>query len=218
MRCNNCGWDNPPDYENCEKCNVSIRTVSVTGSLQSEEPFELETVKGDQYVERIKNVADSAETPIKIIRDEQPCPFCGYPVMRAMQRCPECGNSINRSEPSGAEPARNIPFAGKTIDPYVLATEKKCRLQPVLRENELSLPPIELQGTNILLKRSLLDATNVTISDSKQAVLYFENGKWYLQDQSSLRNSFIWINRPFEVQKGDVLLFGNRKFEFDCDL
>jgi hypothetical protein len=55
----------------------------------------------------------------------------------------------------------------------------------------------------------------MTITSKLQAVVVLENGEWYITDESQLGSTYIQVVRKRKLQKGDVIVFGNKKFRFD---
>ena len=90
-----------------------------------------------------------------------------------------------------------------------------CYLKPLPRENETPLPKIELSGNEIMLNRANLEPTNNSITSKEQAVIVNQEGKWIIVDKSNMKTTYILISQPIELKKGDVILLGDRKFEFD---
>jgi predicted component of type VI protein secretion system len=61
-----------------------------------------------------------------------------------------------------------------------------------------------------------LDPDNNTITSKTQAIFEFRDGGWYLTDKSEQQTTFIRASGTVKLEKGDVILMGNRKFIFDC--
>ena len=90
-----------------------------------------------------------------------------------------------------------------------------CQLQPIAWENEnISYQPQSYSGQQIVLNRSNTDPNNHTITSKQQAILSFENGKWYIEDKSAHKSTFIQVNGKMSLNDGDVVLMGNRMFIF----
>ena len=65
-----------------------------------------------------------------------------------------------------------------------------------------------------MLNRSNTDEENMTITSKEQAVLIYENKKWYIQDKSEQKTTFVYTSDKIELKPGDVIVLGNRRFEF----
>ena len=84
-----------------------------------------------------------------------------------------------------------------------------------LAPNEKHMPKeLELKGEYNELNRGNLDPDNFTISQKVQAVLTCKNGKWYINDQSTYKTTFILVSEETPLKSGDVILMGNRRFVF----
>ena len=55
----------------------------------------------------------------------------------------------------------------------------------------------------------------MTITSKEQAALTYENKKWYLQDRSEQKTTFVYTTEKIELKPGDIIVLGNRRFEFD---
>jgi hypothetical protein len=74
---------------------------------------------------------------------------------------------------------------------------------------------LEFQGKSNFLNRSNLDPDNLTITSKVQAEINYINGQWYLENKSALGTTFILVNKPTKIAKGDIIVLGNKKFFFD---
>ena len=74
--------------------------------------------------------------------------------------------------------------------------------------------PIEFvyNGQPILLNRSNLDPQNNTITSKVQAQLSVRDGQWIIENFSELKTTYIKVQKPTSIQKGDILVFGNKQF------
>lgn len=74
--------------------------------------------------------------------------------------------------------------------------------------------PISYSGTEIALNRANTDPNNQTITSREQAVLICEGGSWYIEDRSEQHTTLIRITKRTKLESGDVIVLGNRLFEF----
>jgi hypothetical protein len=44
----------------------------------------------------------------------------------------------------------------------------------------------------------------------------YRDGNWYLENRSEMQTTFLRIDGEIKLEKGDILLLGDRMFEFDC--
>ena len=88
-------------------------------------------------------------------------------------------------------------------------------LTPVARHGEKrTMNPREFTGDSVQLNRSNTEPDNMSITSKVQAVITCEDGKWFVQDQSDLHTTFVLASRKTRLKDGDILLLGNRLFEF----
>jgi len=74
---------------------------------------------------------------------------------------------------------------------------------------------LSFEGTKTQLNRDNLDKSNQTITSKIQAEIRLEDGEWILVNGSQLRTTFIQVNEPVKLKKGDIIVFGNQRFLFD---
>lgn len=95
------------------------------------------------------------------------------------------------------------------------ASNKFCTLRPIAWEGEdVNYNPITYSGDTIILNRSNTDANNNSITSREQAILTCEEGEWYIENRSDLRTTFIRVNGKIKLNSGDIIVLGNREFEF----
>lgn len=211
MRCSNCGWDNPANLQKCVKCNSKLNNPGpVGGSVKNDVPLE-GTVRGVQpaagdYLDRKPNSPAQAAV----------CPSCGYPLLPGAAKCPECGSTIQFNESDTGNSGKAVKERPKTVNPWQMAKTCRFTLQPMIREGEKEMPASEFTGEEVALNRDNLEKNNPTLTGATQAVIKNVNGEWYIEDKSSLQTTFIHVSGPLKLQKGDIILMGDRKFRFDC--
>ena len=76
-------------------------------------------------------------------------------------------------------------------------------------------PIVFPSGNDFELNRDNTDPENSTITSKTQAVVSFEDGKWFIKDESELRSTFVQAARKVELQNGDLILLGNQLYKFD---
>lgn len=157
------------------------------------------------------------------------CLQCGYPVSSEMRECPVChtrlqsvaqnpGNQHNRNSDSAANPNRGGGFRPSrgTINPWSTPTEDSfCTLRRIPWQNErVTYDPVSYSGEEIVLNRANTDSNNNSITSREQAVICHENGEWYIENRSDLQTTLIRVDRKLKLEDGDVIVLGNRMFEF----
>ena len=170
----------------------------------------------------------------------KPCPKCGYPVRIGTEKCPNCkfpvsqgGGAAQRQptvtvnepqprdphlRPTRINPDENRPtgFRG-TINPYMMNMEMEptFALKPIRRMNERhELEEQEYEGKEISLNRANTEPNNSSITSRQQAVVTRIDGRWYIEDRSEQKTTFVQAAQRIELHDGDIILLGNRLFEF----
>ncbi len=135
------------------------------------------------------------------------CGKCGTAIAAGSKFCPVCGAPQQAGAPSSG-----------TVNPW--ATPRfgaGCTLKPLPWENERAdYPPLSFSGAVIPLNRANTDPNNRTITSKEQAELSFENGAWYICDKSAQQTTYVHAGRKTKLEKGDVIILGNRRFEFNA--
>lgn len=98
-------------------------------------------------------------------------------------------------------------------EPVVLP---RFTLELVRRENETNkdLDKKTFEAASVVLNRQNTEPDNNSITSKQQAVISFEDGKWYIEDKSSFHTTFIRVTKKTMLEDGDILVLGNREFKF----
>ena len=235
MRCKNCGWENPINNAKCEKCNAPLTDCSTgepnDSSCEKYEPKKTsngcpkcgypvrEAEKSCPRCGHLFVIAEQAapedEKPTPEVY-EQPvgktCAFCKEPISENARFCQNCGVSFSDKESKNQD---------DTMNPWVQAEQiqsPKCSLSFIFDNDEPANDvPLRFYGNVIHLHRGNTEADNQTITSKTQAELSFENDKWYIQDKSALKTTYIYAGEKKELASGDIIVLGNRAFEFNYD-
>lgn len=218
MRCKNCGWPNRPEETTCSKCGTPLEASSTTPAHQEISPSNQTVREGDIF--------GGASQP-------NICPKCGYPLRPGLQKCPNCnsdlaGESGNANvvaqQPQGqARPVRRPTVVGApnihgTVNVWTegsIGLTPSFILSPVKRNGERRQPEdIELEGVNVVLNRDNTDPGNLSITSRTQAIITRKDDKWFIEDRSEQKTTFIQASSPHELHEGDIILLGNRLFIF----
>lgn len=104
-----------------------------------------------------------------------------------------------------------------TINPYMMnyQEEPAFLLQPIQRMNERKpVEAVEMEGSEVTLTRDNTEPGNPTISSKEQAKISHIDGHWFIEDMSEQKTTFIQAAHKTELHDGDIILLGNRLFEF----
>lgn len=169
----------------------------------------------------------------------KPCPKCGYPVRIGTEKCPNCKFPVSQGGGAGQRqptvtvnnpqpkdphlrPTRMNPderatsFRG-TINPYMMNMEMEpiFTLKPIKRINERhELEEQEYEGKEVSLNRANTEPNNSSITSRQQAIVTHVDGHWYIEDKSEQKTTFVQADKRIELHDGDIILLGNRLFEF----
>lgn len=239
MRCKNCGWENPDGQTNCEKCHGSLGHAIPDHKPTTPVSDRMKSTVSENVVFSNSSSASAPKTCPKcgypLSDNSTSCPNCNYelqvaPTAKQLIKCKSCGTDIDPTAkfcPSCGAPTniekpkpRRIQrssmgtvMGGPIVGPQ--STNKFCTLKPIAWEGEdVNYNPITYSGNTIILNRSNTDANNNSITSREQAILTCEDGEWYIENRSDLRTTFIRVNGRIKLTSGDIIVLGNREFEF----
>lgn len=169
------------------------------------------------------------------------CPKCGYPLRPGSDKCPNCKFQIavqNQydQDSTSAKPHEDFSrqdtyhrptrmtsgdgakssFRG-TINPYMMNVEVEPTfvLKPIKRMDERhDFEEQEYEGKEIVLNRDNTEKNNPSITSRQQAIITNSDGRWYIEDKSEQKTTFVQAAQKIELHDGDIILLGNRLFEF----
>ncbi|MBR1787757.1 MAG: zinc ribbon domain-containing protein [Bacteroidaceae bacterium] len=141
---------------------------------------------------------------------------------RPAQTQPEPAPAASRQSGASRQPTRmnggpgDRPLRG-TVNPYMMNVEVEPTfiLRPIKRMNERhDLDEMEYEGKSVTLNRDNTEANNPSITSREQAVITREGESWFIEDHSEQRTTFVQAAKRIELHDGDIILLGNRMFEF----
>lgn len=218
MRCKNCGWPNRPEETICSKCGSPLEANSLP-------PIASVPSNSNQTV-REGDVFGGVSQP-------NICSKCGYPLRPGLQKCPNCNTdlgqvshaSLDSQEPpiNSSRPIRRPTVVGApnihgTVNVWTegaIGLTPSFILSPVKRNGERRQPDeIELEGESVVLNRDNTDPGNLSITSRVQATITRKDDKWFIEDKSEQKTTFVQASTPQELHDGDIILLGNRLFIF----
>lgn len=215
MRCQECGWPNVSGSQSCSKCGASLLSTAEYRQIDED---------------GLKKTVNESDVFSDVPQNSKKCSKCGYPLRQNSDKCPNCNYQISgtpisqisgRPAPIVRRPTRldisgDGAFSG-TVNPYMVNVEMPpvCTLKPVKRANERHDPQEqEYEGKSILLTRNNTEPNNLSITSKEQAVLSCVDGQWFIEDKSDQHTTFVQASSPTPLKDGDLVLLGNRLFEF----
>ncbi|MDH8701078.1 putative Zn-ribbon and HTH transcriptional regulator [Dysgonomonadaceae bacterium PH5-43] len=233
IRCRNCGYDNPDGNPSCGKCNQPLAIVDYDRSVPAQS-YNSGVVNFNPKETLRETSAFTGGSSKAFPMESNNCPNCGYPMMQGVSNCPNCeqrkGGDIRfqrtgpYKEPISSKQeshtqeecsvkAENIPFGRRTVRP---SKRHSCRLTLIPEEKENINPStISFSEEEIVLNRDNTEPNNMTITSKEQAALIYENRRWYIEDRSELKTTYIRVSDRIELQPGDIIMLGDRCFKFD---
>ena len=238
IRCNNCNSRNPIGALRCKECNVALDGSMVISKPADKPEFDLGVMKDKPISAATMNFhRDNQEpSPAGMLA----CIRCAYPNLPSATSCAQCGSALEKPsslptqlnpdsphEPQPKSEQQGHPLRGPevnqqlgnaTVNPWLVYSPqtKRFGLLPVAKLGEDELPSIEFTENRNELSRDNLDPNNQTITGKLQAAVEWKDGHWYITNHSEQKTTFIQIEGEVALKKGDVLLIGDRLFEFDC--
>lgn len=217
MRCKNCGWPNEPNATRCVKCNAPLSGATSMPEVGRQPSYSSQPAENLKSTLRESSTEYQASQPPTEI-DNNVCPDCGYRRSSSMKSCPNCGRKFDGTflDEVHEPPVQQHSHRG-TINPWMQPGEESafCTLQRIPWQTErVTYEPVSYSGQRIVLNRSNTDSNNNSITSRTQAILTQEDGKWYIEDGSEMHTTLIRVSRKVELQDGDVVVLGNRMFEF----
>ena len=238
-RCTKCGSPLSPNDDAFEGIDTNTNSAPQPGRPLNQTVLE-EDVFGQNGPSTPRNPSygpDRAGAPEHMAQ----CPKCGYPLRPGADKCPNCkfqissahrndrpqsnpyaGGASTQPEPArratrmAADPGQKPNMRG-TINPYMMniETEPTFILKPLKRmEERHEFEEQEYEGKEVTLNRDNTEPGNPSITSRQQAVITNEEGHWYIEDRSDLKTTFVQAGQKIELHDGDIILLGNRLFEF----
>lgn len=224
LKCPKCGYPVTDKFTSCPNCGADFSGKKEESDAESQEKEA--TMEFSQQVEQ-KNKEHNTNSTIKLEgsptseNDEVSnfcniCENCKKEIPIAFSFCPHCGTKIAQKTIKG------IRHKKRTINKELSTPEKKQ--DPVDMHFGLTLVPEEneqqeaitkqYEGPNVSLNRKNTEPDNYTITSKEQAVLSFEEGNWFIENRSKFDSTLLVINRKIELQSGDIIMLGDRRFKF----
>lgn len=213
--CSNCGFVNPDDRTTCIKCRSELPRP--TGHITHHDanraaapmpPMPQQPAAAESGLEDLATVRREPEE-----RARETAIHVGY------EPGGQTGNGHNRQEHGYEERPQQQPSVvtpertGRSTQDGL--AHHRCTLEMVPDEGEtLNAQPMKYSGKEVILSRQNTEPNNFSITSKEQAALIYNDGRWYLEDRSQFRSTFLLVAERTELKDGDVILLGDRKFRF----
>lgn len=243
--CNNCNEKNVEEAVRCSKCNAPLlgSMLRQDGSFIAAAKISSEQACGNCGAMNSPTATrcvtcnwDLPKTKEELGKTsgELPCPSCQYPNLPMARYCVQCNTELHSKVELKQEPSRPVPQQSQAVweeeEEAFVDTSKS--FNPFLKKQKtVEAPPsfklkmiqpdgeaevlLQFEGQKVELNRNNLEPANNTITSKVQAELQFEEGKWTIENKSTLGTTFIKIEGAYELKPGDTILLGNRMFKFE---
>lgn len=231
-----CGYPILPGMQECPLCHTPVVDAEVDDNAKKtmvinnpvpptikEETVSRRTIPDEEF-----SAAKKTET---FVGSQQ--------VAKRTESCVESQQEIKRTEPSvyTSQPESNVKkterfvspsqsdgyVSKKTVNIYQQPPKPRpveelphFTLEPIKRDDEMmfNLEKRAFDTAEVVLNRQNTDPENSSITSRQQAIMSFEDGKWYIEDRSSFKTTFIRVTKKTELQEGDIIVLGDRAFKF----
>jgi hypothetical protein len=158
----------------------------------------------------VNNYPDNQPSRDELEIDENTtCDHCGTEVPISFRFCPSCGSPIK---------LKTVRAIRHKAQPAPEPVKPKCTLTIVLEDDEQGEGAKNcFEGDSVILTRENTERDNRTITSKEQAELLCEDGKWFVVNRSELGSTYLEANRKLELQPGDIIVLGDRRFRFDIE-
>lgn len=226
LHCPKCGYPVMDHFTSCPNCGEDFTGASE--DEQAAEPAPAKAVKPEVRPTKDQVAGKPKEGPsikktvnIRELEKETSeeltltCDKCKAEVPVDFKFCPHCGEPVRQKTLVGI---RHRKAAAKVEEEPAEPVKTFCSLIVVPEEDEEQQPEASrYEGPEVVLNRSNTEPDNLTITSKEQAVLSFEDGKWYIENRSEMQSTLIVANRKIELQEGDIVLLGDRRFRFGVE-
>lgn len=212
--CPYCGYPVMGNFSSCPNCGATLSQAQPAPFAQQPYQQPIQQTVVQQPVQQPVQPAP-APAPQKgtkkaanvglDIDQEVKCDKCGTMVSLDFKFCPKCGERIHlptmrvvRHKPTPPAPHFHLTLIPEEEEQIVAAKK-------------------DYEGTSVILTRENTEPDNRTITSKEQAELSFEDGKWFLLNKSELGSTYLEANRKLELQPGDIVVLGDRRFKFEAE-
>ena len=223
-RCGECGWpNNPDDASTCEKCGAPLEGEA-TPPLTPQTPPPAtgggdgkKTVIGGGHNIPSWDAQPPATPPASSAEDSEilKCESCGFYPLRAplspTNPCPNCGTTGANQEPS-PQPASSSNADLKKTQMFgeISFDDGKPKRFKLVENNKEAR---EFEGDSVSIGREDIDPQNFSIS-GQHATIEMIDGQWHISNHSSNGFTFVQAKGQVPLNNGDIIVIGNKIFQF----
>ena len=219
--CSSCGYPFALDVDVCPACGTKVDCEEFVEQEEVKpEPKKQSTKATIRDMRSVEEILASAEhqqsTPKKEIpvqKEEKPVPATNFKqTIRDFGVAALVSDTIKDDKIEPTEVAKTV--ADKVDDNGAKSAENELFKLTLLDYSPECVNNIVLNREGLILKRENVEASNVSIDEMAHAQIEFAEDGCYISNMSKLDNTYIMVNRKMKLEKGDVIVIGNRRYIF----
>lgn len=229
--CPKCGYPLADHYTSCPNCGADFSGENEEEPLEENNVQEMDSQPSSSMPskkERKKKKEDEkvvqGTVGLGALKKEESnsdeeflctCDNCGEELSAAFRFCPKCGTEIRQKTLHGFRHKKKKEEAEDNPQPTI---KREFKLTIIPDEGEGIEPVVNhFEGAEVMLNRKNTEPDNRTITSKEQAVVFCEQGRWYIENRSEYDSTMILANRKMEIQDGDIIMLGDRRFKFESE-
>jgi len=233
--CSSCGYPFALDVDVCPACGTKVdneelvepeevkpapkkqSTKATVRDMRSVEAI-LASVEQEQSAPKEETTAPQEdasapkeETPAP--KEEKPTPVTNFKqTIRDFGVAALVSDTVKDDKIESSEVAKTV--AEKVDANSAESAEKEVLKLTLLDYSNECVNDIVLSREGLVLNRENVDASNASIDETAHAQIEFAEDGWYISNMSKLNNTYILVNRKMKLEKGDVIVIGNKRYIF----
>lgn len=229
--CPKCGYPLADHYTSCPNCGADFSGENEEEPLEENNVQEMDSQPSSSMPskkERKKKKEDEkvvqGTVGLGALKKEESnsdeeflctCDNCGEELSAAFRFCPKCGTEIRQKTLHGFRHKKKKEEAEDNPQPTI---KREFKLTIIPDEGEGIEPVVNhFEGSEVMLNRKNTEPDNRTITSKEQAVVFCDQGKWFIENRSEYDSTMILANRKMEIQNGDIIMLGDRRFKFESE-
>ncbi|MBL7819919.1 MAG: hypothetical protein JNL65_04835 [Saprospiraceae bacterium] len=220
-KCKNCSYKlMEHDPAQCPQCGSKdiLNEVSVFNTIKGEQDqnHQLPTEMGRQISDldpiNLTKRGKQLENQNFPNHEQNPCPNCGYPLIKIGSVCQNCNKSIIQPIQNDLQIANNKTISFKDlIESEIDVNQHLMELCPLNKMEELIRIKLK-DGGEKLLSRKDIDHQDESLSQNQHVKFSFKDKNWIIDNIASNQAVFKMVRFEEKLQDGDIILIGRNKF------
>ena len=158
------------------------------------------------------------------VKPAEPKPVVEEPVApKSEETKPAVDDIYNKAKAGGKEGAQGTicrPFYLKnSVDDVKKEPQKPATFKLTLIPEDgeqVTAVTKQYEGNEVLLNRDNTEPMNMSITSKEQAEITCEDGRWFIENKSQMKTTYLAVERKVELQEGDIIILGSRRFKFEA--